>query len=60
MWAVLEQVAIAAPQLFLIALALLVVMILLALIISLKSSNAAQRPEIIRALAELMAFWRRR
>ncbi|MFE7853734.1 hypothetical protein [Streptomyces sp. NPDC057403] len=60
MWAVLEQVAIAAPQLFLIALALLVAMILLALIISLKSTDADQRPEIIRALAELMAFWRRR
>ncbi|MFE3144775.1 hypothetical protein [Streptomyces scopuliridis] len=60
MWAVLEQVAIAAPQIFLYVIALFAVMILLALVISLRKAEAAERPEIIRALAELMAFWKRR
>ncbi|MGW2515021.1 hypothetical protein ACWC0A_37765 [Streptomyces scopuliridis] len=60
MWAVLEQVAIAAPQIFLYVIALFAVMILLSLVISLRKAEAAERPEIIRALAELMAFWKRR
>ncbi|MEU6368827.1 hypothetical protein ABZ876_24570 [Streptomyces sp. NPDC046931] len=60
MWAVLEQVAGAAPQLFLYAVALFVVMILLALVITLRQADASERPEIIRALADLMAFWKRR
>ncbi|MEU8706305.1 hypothetical protein [Streptomyces sp. NPDC048565] len=60
MWAVLEQVAIAAPQIFLYVIALFAVMILLSLIISLHKAEAAERPEIIRALADLMAFWKRR
>ncbi|MCF1511106.1 hypothetical protein [Streptomyces glomeratus] len=50
----------AAPQLFLYAVALFVVMILLALVISLRQADASERPEIIRALADLMAFWKRR
>ncbi|MFH9726251.1 hypothetical protein ACH4M4_25310 [Streptomyces sp. NPDC017254] len=33
--------------------------ILLALLIALRKSDAAARPEIIRALSELMHFWRR-
>ncbi|WP_411150787.1 hypothetical protein [Streptomyces sp. A30] len=60
MWAVLEQVAVAAPQIFLYVVGLLVVMILLSLVVSLHKAEAAERPEIIRALAELMAFWKKR
>jgi len=60
MWAVLEQVAMVAPQIFLYVIVLFVVMILLSLIISLRKADAAQRPEIIRALAELMGFWKKR
>lgn len=60
MWAVLEQFAVAAPQMFLFVIALFVAMILLALLIALRKSEAGDRPEIIRALADLMAFWRRR
>ncbi|MFD9442119.1 hypothetical protein [Streptomyces sp. NPDC060001] len=60
MWAVLEQVAVAAPQIFLYAIGLFVVMILLSLVISLRNAEANQRPEIIRALADLMAFWKKK
>lgn len=60
MWAVLEQMAMAAPQLFLYAVGLLVAMVLLSLVISLRQAEAAERPEIIRALADLMAFWKKR
>jgi len=60
MWAVLEQVAVAAPQIFLYTVGLFVVMILLSLVISLRKAEAEQRPEIIRALADLMAFWKKR
>ncbi|MFD1657319.1 hypothetical protein ACFSL4_03490 [Streptomyces caeni] len=60
MWTVLEQVAVAAPQLFLYTIGLFVVMILLSLVISLRRAEASERPEIIRALADLMAFWKKR
>lgn len=60
MWAVLEQVAIAAPQIFLCVVGLLAVMIILSLVISLHKAEASERPEIIRALADLMAFWKKR
>lgn len=60
MWAVLEQVAAGAPQIFLYVIGLFVVMILMSLVIALRRAEAAERPEIIRALAELMAFWKRR
>ncbi|MER6126129.1 hypothetical protein ABT173_26600 [Streptomyces sp. NPDC001795] len=50
----------AAPQLFLYAVGLLVAMVLLSLVISLRQAEAAERPEIIRALADLMAFWKKR
>ncbi|MFI9650352.1 hypothetical protein ACIHAA_29300 [Streptomyces sp. NPDC052040] len=60
MWAVVEQMAGVAPQLFLYVVALFVIMILLALVISLRQAAASERPEIIRALADLMAFWKRR
>ncbi|MEV7657877.1 hypothetical protein AB0O39_27380 [Streptomyces anulatus] len=60
MWAVIEQVAAGAPQVFLHVVGLFVVMILMSLVIALRRAEAAERPEIIRALAELMAFWKRR
>ncbi|MFE9097530.1 hypothetical protein [Streptomyces sp. NPDC007264] len=60
MWTVLEQVAVAAPQLFFCTIGLFVVMILLSLAISLRRAEASERPEIIRALADLMAFWKKR
>ncbi|MCW7943922.1 hypothetical protein AAW14_18195 [Streptomyces hygroscopicus] len=60
MWAVLEQMAAAAPQLFLYVVGLFVAMILLSLVISLRKAEASERPEIIRALADLMAFWQKR
>jgi hypothetical protein len=60
MWTVLEQVAAAAPQLFLYVVGLFVVMILLSLAISLRQAEPSERPEIIRALADLMAFWKKR
>ncbi|MFF3906055.1 hypothetical protein ACFYZJ_08590 [Streptomyces sp. NPDC001848] len=60
MWSVLEQVAVAAPHLFVYAVGLFVAMILLSLAISLRQAEASQRPEIIRALADLMAFWKKR
>ncbi len=44
MWTVLEQVAAAAPQLFLYVVGLFVVMILLSLLISLRRAEAADRP----------------
>ncbi|MBV7247931.1 hypothetical protein [Streptomyces sp. MW-W600-10] len=60
MWAVFEQVAAGAPQILLYIIGLLVVMILLSLAIALRQAEASERPEIIRALADLMAFWKRR
>lgn len=60
MWVVLEQVAAGAPIVFLYVVGLFVVMILMSLVISLRRADAAERPEIIRALAELMAFWKKR
>ncbi|MEU7580934.1 hypothetical protein AB0B50_25400 [Streptomyces sp. NPDC041068] len=60
MWAVLEQVAVATPTIFLYVVGLFVAMILLSLVISLRRADAAERPEIIRALADLMAFWKKR
>ncbi|AJE39585.1 MULTISPECIES: hypothetical protein [Streptomyces] len=60
MWTVLELMATSAPQLFLYVVGLFVVMILLSLLISLRRAEASERPEIIRALADLMAFWKKR
>lgn len=60
MWAVMQELALAAPQMLLYFLALFVVMFLASLLIALRRSEAGERPEIIRALADLMAFWRRR
>ncbi|MGC9542711.1 hypothetical protein [Streptomyces sp. UG1] len=60
MWAVLEQVTVAAPQIFLYVAGLLAVVILLSLVICLRKAEASERPEIIRALADLMSFWKKR
>ncbi|MEU6218560.1 hypothetical protein ABZ845_13725 [Streptomyces sp. NPDC047022] len=60
MWTTLEQMAAAAPQLFLYVVGLFVAMILLSLVISLRQTAASERPEIIRALADLMTFWKKR
>ncbi|MDV9171061.1 hypothetical protein R6V09_13090 [Streptomyces sp. W16] len=49
-----------APQLLLYCLALFVVMFVVTVVIALRKSEASERPEIIRALADLMAFWRRK
>ncbi|MDO0916803.1 hypothetical protein QQM39_40140 [Streptomyces sp. DT2A-34] len=59
MWAILEQVAVGAPWLLVSVVGLIAFAILLALLISLRNAAAHERPEIIRALAELMHFWRR-
>lgn len=60
MWAMLEPIAVSAPMLALYIVLAFVAMFLLALVISLRGAEPATRPEIIRALAELMRFWRRR
>jgi uncharacterized membrane protein len=60
MWAVLEQVAVGAPWLLLCFVGMIAFAIILALLISLREAEAQERPEIIRALAELMHFWRKR
>ncbi|MGW5367827.1 hypothetical protein ACWER6_20765 [Streptomyces sp. NPDC004009] len=60
MWAVLEQAAIGAPWLLLCFVTVVALSILAALLISLREAEAQERPEIIRALAELMHFWRKR
>lgn len=60
MWAVLEQLSVSAPKLLVSVIGIFVGMLLLSLAISLRDADAHERPEIIRALAELMSFWRRR
>ncbi|WP_241779947.1 hypothetical protein [Streptomyces natalensis] len=49
-----------APQALIYFVALLALMLLLALVITLRKTEAEHRPEIIRALADLMSFWRRK
>ena len=60
MWAVLEQVAVVSTQVILGAFGLMAVMIVLALLIVLHNVPPKHRAKIIRSLAELMAFWRKR
>lgn len=57
MWAPLAEFVAASPWLVLAVLLLLALTYLASLIVSLRGSNARERPEIIRALAE---FWKRR
>ncbi|WP_328846965.1 hypothetical protein [Streptomyces sp. NBC_00258] len=59
-WAVLEQIAVGTPWLLLCVIGMIALAILLSLLISLRNAETQERPEIIRALAELMHFWRRR
>jgi type III secretory pathway component EscR len=60
MWAVMQELAVAAPQMLLYCLALFVAMFVMTVVIALRKTQASERPEIIRALADLMAFWRRK
>ncbi|KIZ14501.1 hypothetical protein SNA_36135 [Streptomyces natalensis ATCC 27448] len=60
MWAVMQELAMSAPQALIYFVALLALMLLLALVITLRKTEAEHRPEIIRALADLMSFWRRK
>lgn len=60
MWAVMQELAISGPCVLLAFVVLLVVMMLSALVIALRDAEPGHRPEIIRALAELMSFWKRR
>ncbi|MEU4174708.1 hypothetical protein [Streptomyces sp. NPDC026589] len=64
MWAVLEQAAVAAPDIFMkvfvVCFVTVVLAFLVALAIALRDTPAGQRPEIIRALAEYMPFWRKK
>jgi len=59
-WAVVQDLAISGPYVLLAFAALLAVMLLAALAIALRDAEPGHRPEIIRALAELMSFWKRR
>jgi hypothetical protein len=59
-WAVLELIAANAPMMLVYAIGLIAAAILLSLMISLRKAGAEVRPEIIRALADLMHFWRKR
>ncbi|WP_327361142.1 hypothetical protein [Streptomyces sp. NBC_01296] len=56
----MQELAITGPNVMLAFFALLVFMFLAALVIALRNAEPGHRPEIIRALAELMAFWKRR
>ncbi|MEU8701547.1 hypothetical protein AB0C61_28580 [Streptomyces sp. NPDC048680] len=60
MWAVMQDLAISTPYVLLAFVGLLMLMFLASLIIVLRNATASERPEIIRALAELMAFWKKR
>ncbi|MFJ6459481.1 hypothetical protein ACIQM0_00125 [Streptomyces sp. NPDC091387] len=60
MWAVMQDLAISTPYVLLAFVGLLMLMFLASLIIALHNATASERPEIIRALAELMAFWKKR
>ncbi|MFF1368353.1 hypothetical protein OG280_24995 [Streptomyces virginiae] len=59
-WAVMQELAITGPNVLLAFFALLVFMFLAALVIALRNAEPGHRPEIIRALAELMAFGKKR
>ncbi|MFI9779729.1 hypothetical protein ACIHCV_34395 [Streptomyces sp. NPDC051956] len=56
----MQDLAATAPMALIYFVGLFTLMILLSLIISLRNTQAEHRPEIIRALAELMAFWRKK
>lgn len=60
MWSALQELATSAPKMLVYVFALFALVILLGLAIALRRAPAECRPEIIRALADLLAFWRRR
>ncbi|MFD8117062.1 hypothetical protein [Streptomyces microflavus] len=64
MWAVLEQVAVAAPDIFMKAFVVcfvtVVLAFLVALAIALRKTPASHRAEVIRALADYMPFWKKK
>ncbi|WP_329078328.1 hypothetical protein [Streptomyces niveus] len=59
MWSTLGELVLASPWLFVCLIAALCLMVLLSLPLSLRGSEAAERPAIIRALADFWRFWRK-
>ncbi|MGW1270722.1 hypothetical protein [Streptomyces sp. NPDC002491] len=59
MWSVLGELALAAPWLLALLFGVLALIVLVSLPLSLRGSEASERPEIIRALADFWRFWRR-
>ncbi|MEU7852009.1 hypothetical protein AB0B69_31915 [Micromonospora parva] len=59
MWSVLGELALAAPWLLGLLLFAIFLIVLVSLPLSLRGSDASDRPEIIRALADFWRFWRR-
>ncbi|MCM1967238.1 hypothetical protein [Streptomyces sp. G1] len=56
----MQELALAGSWMLLVFLLLLVAMFVASLVIALRDAPPGERPEIIRALAELMAFWKKR
>ncbi|WP_327698657.1 hypothetical protein [Streptomyces sp. NBC_00459] len=59
MWSVLGELALAAPWLVVLLFGVLALIVLVSLPLSLRGSEAKERPEIIRALADFWRFWRK-
>lgn len=59
MWSVLGELVLAAPWLAVTLVGVLTVGLLVSLPMCLKNSEASERPEIIRALADFWRFWKR-
>lgn len=59
MWSVLGELALAAPWLLAVLFGVLALIVLVSLPLSLRGSEASERPEIIRALADFWRFWRK-
>ncbi|MFF2993321.1 hypothetical protein ACFVTC_01905 [Streptomyces sp. NPDC057950] len=59
MWSVLGELAMAAPWLLALLFGVLALIVLVSLPLCLRGSDASERPEIIRALADFWRFWRK-
>ncbi|MFI6655490.1 hypothetical protein ACIBL8_08260 [Streptomyces sp. NPDC050523] len=59
MWSVLGELALGAPWLLALLFVVLALIILVSIPLSLYGSEASERPDIIRALAEFWRFWRK-
>ncbi|MFI2431862.1 hypothetical protein [Streptomyces sp. NPDC018693] len=59
MWPVLSELALSAPMLLALVLGSVLVVMLVSLPLSLRGSDAKERPDIIRALADFWRFWRK-